>query len=100
MSTQAVTIQTQSEKLQKKSSSTLYRKNPEDEKNTEDERKKMLNRWAEENKKEKFEYIFNEIVKKIKTIKLTNEIKEELETLCKEIYYTGYRRGVKEGILD
>ena len=28
------------------------------------------------------------------------EIKEELETLCKEIYYTGYKRGVKEGILD
>ena len=29
-----------------------------------------------------------------------DEIKSELETLCREIYSTGYSRGVKEGILD
>lgn len=62
--------------------------------------KEMLNKWAEQNKKEKFEYIFNETVKKIKTFQLTDEIKLELETLCREIYNTGYSRGVKEGILD
>ena len=97
--TQAVTIQKQSKGLQKKSSS-IYYKDPEDLKNADENRKKLLNKWAEENKKEKFDYIFNEIAGKIKTIKLTTEIKEELETLCKEIYYTGYKRGVKEGILD
>ena len=67
---------------------------------TDKKHKEMLNKLVEQNKKEKFEYIFNETVKKIKTFQLTDEIKSELETLCREIYNTGYSRGVKEGILD
>jgi hypothetical protein len=95
------------EKYPKKSSSTLFHK---DHNNlisrsealieADKKRKEMLNKWSEQNKKEKFDYIFNEIVGKIKTFQLTDEIKSELETLCREIYNTGYSRGVKEGILD
>ena len=106
-STQAVTIQKKLEKYPKESSSTLFHENHNDLISRSDalreadkKRKEMLNKWAEQNKKEKFEYIFNETVKKIKTFQLTDEIKSELETLCREIYNTGYSRGVKEGILD
>ena len=65
-----------------------------------EQRKKTLNKWAEKNKKETFEYIFNEKVKKIKTFQLTDDVLNELEEICKEIYNTGYCRGVREGILD
>ena len=95
------------EKYPKESSSTSFHKDPDDLisrsealREADKKRKEMLNKWAEQNKKEKFEYIFNETVKKIKTFQLTDEIKSELETLCREIYNTGYSRGVKEGILD
>ena len=95
------------EKYPKESSSTLFHEDHNDLISRSDalreadkKRKEMLNKWAEQNKKEKFEYIFNETVKKIKTFQLTDEIKSELETLCREIYNTGYSRGVKEGILD
>ena len=104
--TQAVITQKKLEKYPKESSLTLF-----DEDNdlisrsvalreTDKKHKEMLNKLVEQNKKEKFEYIFNETVKKIKTFQLTDEIKSELETLCREIYNTGYSRGVKEGILD
>lgn len=100
------------EKYPKESSSTLFHEDHNDLisrslisrsealREADKKRKEMLNKWAEQNKKEKFEYIFNETVKKIKTFQLTDEIKSELETLCREIYNTGYSRGVKEGILD
>lgn len=95
------------EKYPKESSSTLFHKDHNDLISRSDalreadkKRKEMLNKWAEQNKKEKFDYIFNEIAGKIKTFQLTDEIKSELETLCREIYNTGYSRGVKEGILD
>jgi hypothetical protein len=60
----------------------------------------MLKEWAEKDKKLEFDYIFNEIVDKIKTIKLTDEIKDELRQLTKEIYNAGLHKGIKEGILD
>ena len=106
-STQAVMTQKKLEKYPKEPSSTLFHKDHNDLisssealRKTYKKHKEMLNKWAEQNKKEKFEYIFNETVKKIKTFQLTDEIKSELETLCREIYNTGYSRGVKEGILD
>ena len=95
------------EKYPKEPSSTLFHEvhndlisSSEALRQTDKKYKEMLNKWTEQNKKEKFEYIFNETVKKIKTFQLTDEIKSELETLCREIYNTGYSRGVKEGILD
>lgn len=95
------------EKYPKEPSSTLFHEDHNDLisrsealRETDKKYKEMLNKWAEQNKKEKFEYIFNETVKKIKTFQLTDEIKSELEILCREIYNTGYSRGVKEGILD
>ena len=106
-STQAVMTQKKLEKYPKEPSSTLFHEDHNDLisrsealRETDKKYKEMLNKWAEQNKKEKFEYIFNETVKKIKTFQLTDEIKSELETLCREIYNTGYSRGVKEGILD
>ena len=95
------------EKYPKESSSTLFHEDHNDLisrsetlREADKKRKEMLNKWTEQNKKEKFEYIFNETVKKIKTFQLTDEIKSELEALCREIYNIGYSRGVKEGILD
>lgn len=106
-STQAVMTREKLEKYPKELSSTLFHEDHNDLisrskalRETDKKYKEMLNKWAEQNKKEKFEYIFNETVKKIKTFQLTDEIKSELETLCREIYNTGYSRGVKEGILD
>ena len=106
-STQAVMTQKKLEKYPKESSSTLFHEDHNDLisrsvalRETDKKHKEMLNKLVEQNKKEKFEYIFNETVKKIKTFQLTDEIKSELETLCREIYNTGYSRGVKEGILD
>ena len=92
------------EKYPKESSSELFNKEHiqmfTDNDQPAEQRKKMLNNWAEKNKKEKFEYIFNESVKKIKTFQLTDDVLNELEEICKEIYNTGYCRGVREGILD
>ena len=104
--TQAVITQKKLEKYKKESSLTLFHEDNDlisrsvALRETDKKHKEMLNKLVEQNKKEKFEYIFNETVKKIKTFQLTDEIKSELETLCREIYNTGYSRGVKEGILD
>lgn len=104
--TQAVITQKKLEKYPKESSLTLFHEDNDlisrsvALRETDKKHKEMLNKLVEQNKKEKFEYIFNETVKKIKTFQLTDEIKSELETLCREIYNTGYSRGVKEGILD
>ena len=92
------------EKYLRESNSELFNKEHTDmftDNNTlADQRKKTLNNWTEKNKKENFEYIFNESVKKIKTFQLTDDVMNELEEICKEIYNIGYRRGVREGILD
>lgn len=61
---------------------------------------KTLKRWKEQNKKNSFEYIFNETVRKIKTVQMSQEIEDELRILTKDIYNAGLSAGIREGMLD